>query len=173
MFARVTLVILATTMTIAGLPNIVTTFLTPPTATAQSNITPTTTNSTTTTAALPAASSSNKIIYLFTAEHDGINETKLGVPPDTFSPDILAVSSGDNVTLHFYNLDLTDRHTFTIGAPYNINKDLLPGKNATFTFKASDEGVFKFYCIYHQPTMAGQLIVLPPPPVEKTTATTK
>jgi Cupredoxin-like domain len=81
--------------------------------------------------------------------------------------------SRDNVTLRFYNLDLTDRHTFTIGALYNINKDLLPGKNATFTFKASDEGIFKFYCIYHQPTMAGQLIVLPPPPVEKTTATTK
>ena len=169
MFARVTLVILATTMTIAGLPNIVTTFLTPPTATAQSN----TTNNSTTSTALPAASSSNKIIYLFTAEHDGLNETKLEVPPDTFSPDVLAVSAGDNVTLHFYNLDLTDRHTFTIGAPYNINKDLLPGKNATFTFKASDEGIFKFYCIYHQPTMAGQLIVLPPPPVEKTTATTK
>ena len=80
MFARVTLVILATTMTMAGLPNIMTTSLLP-TATAQSNTT--TTNSTTTTA-LPSTSSSNKIFYLFTAEHDGVNETKLGVPPDTF-----------------------------------------------------------------------------------------
>jgi plastocyanin len=170
MFGRVTLVILATTMTIAGLPNIMTTSLFLPTATAQSNST--TTNSTTTTT-LPAASSSNKIFYLFTAEHDGVNETKLGVPPDTFSPDVLVVNEGNNVTIHFYNLDATDRHTFTIGAPYNLNKDLLPGQNATFTFKAGNEGVFRFYCTYHQPTMAGQLIVLPPPSVEKTSGTTK
>lgn len=166
MFARMRLIILATTMTIVCLPSIVTTS---PTAIAQSN---TTSNSNTTTA-LPAASSSNKIIYLFTAEHDGVNETKLGVPPDTFSPDIFVVNEGNNVTIHFYNLDATDRHTFTIGAPYNLNKDLLPGQNATFTFKAGNEGVFRFYCTYHQPTMAGQLIVLPPPSVEKTTTTTK
>jgi len=77
------------------------------------------------------------------------------------------------VTIHFYNLDTTDRHTFTIGAPYNINEDVLPGTNATFTFKAGDEGVFRFYCTYHQPTMSGELVVLPRPAVEKTSAVTK
>jgi plastocyanin len=175
MSARVTLVILATILTIVGLPSIITTTSLSPTATAQSNTAPSTTTNrtTTTTATLPAASSSNQIFYLFTAEHDGVNETKLGVPPDTFSPDVLAVNEGNNVTIHFYNLDATDRHTFTMGAPYNLNKDLLPGQNTTFTFKAGNEGVFKFYCTYHQPTMAGQLIVLPPPSVEKATATTK
>ena len=61
----------------------------------------------------------------------------------------------------------------TIGAPYNINEYLLPGKNATFTFKAGDEGVFRFYCTYHQPTMSGELVVLPRPAVEKTTPVTK
>ena len=76
------------------------------------------------------------------------------------------------MTVYFYNLDTTDRHTFTIGAPYNINEDLLPGTNATFTFKAGDEGVFRFYCTYHQPVMSGQLVVLPPPTVEKPTAAT-
>ena len=123
--------------------------------------------------ALPTASSSNKIFYLFSAEHEGVNETKLAIPPDTFSPDVLEVTEGDNVTVYFYNLDTTDRHTFTIGSPYNLNEDLLPGKNATFTFKAADEGVFRFYCTYHQPTMSGELVVLPRPAVEKTNAVTK
>lgn len=127
----------------------------------------TTTTSAATTTQLTPASSSNKIFYLFSAEHEGVNETKLGIPPDTYSPDLLEVTEGDNVTIHFYNLDTTDRHTFTMGAPYNINEDLLPGTNATFTFKAGDEGVFRFYCTYHQPIMSGQLIVLPPPSVEK------
>src|SRR5919204_3281531 len=70
-----------------------------------------------------AASSGNKTFYLFTAEHEGVNETKLGISPDAFSPDILAVSTGDNVTIYFYNTDPTERHTFTMGAPYNIDKD--------------------------------------------------
>ena len=127
----------------------------------------TTTTSAATTTQLTPASSSNKIFYLFSAEHEGVNETKLGIPPDTYSPDLLEVTEGDNVTIHFYNLDTTDRHTFTMGSPYNINEDLLPGTNATFAFKAADEGVFRFYCTYHQPIMSGQLIVLPPPSVEK------
>jgi hypothetical protein len=42
-------------------------------------------------------------------------------------------------------LPLTDRHTFTIGAPYNI----------------------------YQPTMTGQVIVLPLPAVEKPAAVVK
>jgi plastocyanin len=130
-------------------------------------------SSSTTMSPPPAASSSHKIFYLFSAEHEGVNETKLGVPPDTFSPDVLEVNEGDNVTIHFYNLDTTDRHTFTIGAPYNINEDLLPEKNATFTFKAGDQGIFRFYCTYHQPTMSGQLVVSPRPAVEKTTTVSK
>ena len=127
----------------------------------------TTTTPTATTTQLAPASSSNKIFYVFSAEHEGVNETKLGIPPDTYSPDLLEVTEGDNVTIHFYNLDTTDRHTFTMGAPYNINQDLLPGANATLTDKAADEGVFRFYCTYHQPIMSGQLVVLPPPSVEK------
>jgi len=111
----------------------------------------------------------NRTFYLFTAEHPGLNETRLGIPADTFSPDVLVATEGDNITIHFYNLDTTDRHTFTIDSPpyNNINKDLLPGQNTTVTFKAIQEGVFRFYCTYHQPTMAGQLIVLHPPTVEK------
>ncbi|HYA83495.1 MAG TPA: cupredoxin domain-containing protein [Candidatus Bathyarchaeia archaeon] len=103
-----------------------------------------------------------KSFYLFTDEIEGINETKLGMPADYYIPSIFVANKGDSITMHFYNLDADDRHTFTIGAPYNINEDVAPQHNATFTFKAGNEGVFRFYCTYHQPTMTGQLIVLPP-----------
>ena len=78
-------------------------------------------------------------------------------------------SSSSNT--HFYNLDTTDSHTFTIGAPYNIDKVVTPGQNATFTFKGADQGIYRFYCRFHQPTMTGQLVVLAPPIVEKPTTT--
>jgi plastocyanin len=107
------------------------------------------------------ASKSNKSFYLFTDEIEGINQTKLGMPADYYIPNIFVANKGDLVTMHFYNLDADERHSFTIGAPYNINEVVAPLHNATFTFKAENEGVYKFYCTYHQPTMTGQLIVLP------------
>src|SRR5919197_5719887 len=60
------------------------------------------TNATITTSSTIPPLTNNKTLYLFTAEHDGVNEAKLGIPPDTFSPDILEVNTGDNVTIHFY-----------------------------------------------------------------------
>jgi hypothetical protein len=57
------------------------------------------TNATITTSTIPPLIN-NKTLDLFTAEHDGVNQTKLGIPPDTFSPDVLEVNTGDNVTIH-------------------------------------------------------------------------
>jgi plastocyanin len=111
-----------------------------------------------------------KTFYVFSEEMEGVNETKLGIPGDVYTPSMLAANEGDTVTIHFYNLDPSDRHTFTMGAPYNINKDLRPLENMTITLKASDPGVYKFFCTHHPPTMSGQLIVLPPPTVEKATS---
>jgi plastocyanin len=111
-----------------------------------------------------------KTFYLFSEEIEGVNETKLGIPGDVYAPSMLAANEDDTVTIHFYNLDPSDRHTFTMGAPYNINKDLRPLENTTITLKASDLGVYKFFCTHHPPTMSGQLIVLPPPTVEKATS---
>ena len=170
--AIITLAIMMITM--VGLPAIIITSAYAQTTSGTNNSTsassPTITTPTTTTA---AASSSNKIIYLFTAEHQGVNQTKLGIPPDTFSPDIIEANAGDNISIHFYNTDATDSHTFTIGSPYNIDKVVAPGQNATFKLKAADEGIYRFYCRFHLPTMEGQLIVLPPPVVEKPTPVTK
>lgn len=108
--------------------------------------------------------STNKTFYLFTSEHEGVNEAQLLIPPDSFSPSEIAVNKGDTVNIVFYNLEKPpngDRHSFTIGAPYNIDRDLPPGQHSTITFKATEDGAFEFFCKYHQPTMRGELIVLP------------
>lgn len=116
-----------------------------------------------------AESGNKKTFYMISQELDGVNETKLGIPGDVFVPSTLAVNQGDTVTIHFYNVDASDIHTFTMGAPYNINKVVGPLENATITIKASDPGVYKFFCTVHPPTMSGQLIVLPPPVAGKAT----
>ena len=108
--------------------------------------------------------STNKTYYVFTSSYEGINETQLQIPPDSFSPSEIAVNKGDTVNIIFYNLEKPpngDRHSFTIGAPYNIDKDLGPGQHSVITFKATEAGVYQFYCKYHLPTMRGELIVLP------------
>jgi nitrous oxide reductase len=108
-------------------------------------------------------SSTNKNFYIFTTEVEGVNETKLGISGDIYSLQTMVVNKGDNVTVHFYNLekDKDERHSFTIGAPYNINRDLAGGENATITFVADHEGVFQYHCLHHPPQMIGQLVVLP------------
>lgn len=108
--------------------------------------------------------STNKTYYVFTSSYAGVNQTQLQIPPDAFSPSEIAVNKGDTINIIFYNLETPpngDRHSFTIGAPYNIDKDLGPGQHGLITFKATEDGVYQFYCKYHQPTMRGELIVLP------------
>lgn len=101
----------------------------------------------------------NKVIYLFNSHIPDANETKLGIPADLFAPSSITVNKGDTVTIHFYNTEENEPHTFTIGAPYNIDKNVLGGQNATIVFKANYQGIFQYYCKYHLPTMQGQLII--------------
>jgi plastocyanin len=59
--------------------------------------------------------------------------------------------------------EAVERHSFTIDAqPYSVNIDIAPGESGNATFTADQEGIFPYYCIYHLPTMTGQLVVLPP-----------
>jgi plastocyanin len=116
----------------------------------------------------PSSSSSSQPISrtfdIFTTEVPSFRETEgvkdAGLPSDQFSLQTILVNQGDKVTVNFYNLDNTDRHTFTIAAPYNVNMDIASGQNATASFVASYPGIFKYYCKYHQPSMAGELVVL-------------
>jgi plastocyanin len=108
-------------------------------------------------------STGNKTFYLVNQEIANFNETKLGFPADVYSRPMLVVNKGDNVTIHFFNIEdqTGDRHSFTLAAPYYVDKDLAPGQNATTTFRADREGVFVYYCKYHMPSMTGELVVLP------------
>jgi plastocyanin len=106
-------------------------------------------------------SSGNQSFILFNGELEDVNETKIGIPHDVYTLQQMIVKSGDNVTVDFYNTEEDERHTFTIGAPFDINSDLAGGENATINFSPQEPGIYEFYCIYHQPTMRGQLVVLP------------
>ena len=97
--------------------------------------------------------------FVVIVEKQNFSESTAGIPNYTFAPTSIVVNQGDKVTILFYNTD-TSKHTFTIGAPYNVNMDLSGGMNSSVTFTASTAGVFLYYCQYHFPTMEGQLIVL-------------
>ena len=99
--------------------------------------------------------------FLFNTELPAFNVTEF--PPDDFSLKILEVNQNDNVSIYFYNMEVPtgDRHSFTINAPYNVNLNLGQGKNGSISFVANEPGIFRYYCEYHEPTMSGQLVVLP------------
>jgi plastocyanin len=78
---------------------------------------------------------------------------------------VMAVFKGDKVVIHFFNIEEpgADNHSFTIYKPYNIDVVVHPRENKTITFVANTTGTFTYLCTFHQPTMMGQLIVLPHP----------
>jgi plastocyanin len=106
----------------------------------------------------------NRTFYLENLEIETINTTKFGIPSDVFSLTQIAARQGDTVTINFYNLQKpgTSKHSFIIhDGSYNIDRELDPQQNTTITFKATQAGVFQYFCKYHPPSMTGQLIVLP------------
>jgi nitrous oxide reductase len=115
-------------------------------------------------ATIPSLSTQGeKNFYLLTTEIEGVDEDKLKVAGDAFSVNTLVANKGDKVTVHFYNVDPVkeERHSFTIGDPYKVNIDVGFAESGNTTFTADNTGVFPFYCAYHLPVMAGQLVVLP------------
>jgi len=115
-------------------------------------------------ATIPSLSTpGEKEFYVFTSEIEGVDEEKLKVAGDAFAVNTLVANKGDKVTVHFYNVDPVkeERHSFTIGDPYKVNIDVAFAESGNTTFTADNTGVFPFYCAYHLPVMAGQLVVLP------------
>jgi plastocyanin len=125
----------------------------------------TTTTTATTQSIMPA--SSNKTFYIFSEEVEGVNETAARIAGDIYSLPVIEVNKGDSVTVHFYNTEepeTNERHAFKIDAqPYSVNIDIAAGESGNATFTADQEGIFPYYCIYHLPTMTGELVVLPQP----------
>ncbi len=69
--------------------------------------------------------------------------------PNRFSPNIIQVDPGDQVTIFIYNNDTTG-HTFDQN-DYNIHlgtraSPLQPGENQTATFTTDQQGDFWFFC---------------------------
>ncbi len=126
----------------------------------------TTAGTNTTTATVGPASSTNKTFYISDDEVDDDLDNADDI--EIFSLQTIVVNRGDTVTIHFFNLgedDIDDapeqRHSFTIGAPYNIDADLAGGESQVITFTADEEGIFQYYSKHDLPQMTGQLVVLP------------
>jgi nitrous-oxide reductase len=64
-----------------------------------------------------------------------------------YSPEIIEVKVGDEITWHVTNLERAqdETHGFSVYL-YNVNGSLEPGETNTFKFKADQSGVFPFYC---------------------------
>lgn len=97
---------------------------------------------------------------MFTGTID-FNESALSMPHDIFVPDVILAQKGDTVVIHFHNLeDTSEHHTFTMTAPYAVDKDVAPGQDTNITFVADSTGLFTYTCKYHQPTMTGHFLVV-------------
>jgi len=93
-------------------------------------------------------------------------EVKMIAVRSFFSPDVIRVNLGDEVTIHITNIEQTrdELHGFAID-DYNINIVADPGETKSVTFKADKSGVYAFYCTnfcsaLHQ-EMQGYLLVKP------------
>lgn len=107
----------------------------------------------------------NREFYITNMDNSKINETRDHLPADVFNPTYISVKKGDNVTIHFYNVEpfATDKHSFTITeGPYQTNVILSGGESKTWSFIANQTGIFTYWCSFHQPSMRGQLAVEPP-----------
>ena len=116
---------------------------------------------------LPAGSGSTKTttgsaqtreIWLLSTEWN-MDAVPSGLNHYGFTPTQITVNQGDTVLIHFYNTHSDTHHTFTLPA-YNLNVDVAPNQNKTFSFTAAQAGVFTFTCSFHATTMRGQLIVI-------------
>lgn len=64
-----------------------------------------------------------------------------------FSPEIIEVRVGDEVTWHVSNVERAQDQVHGFGVDnYNVHGSIEPGETATFHFIADKEGVFPYYC---------------------------
>jgi hypothetical protein len=76
-----------------------------------------------------------------------------------FDPSQIVVYEGDQVTLNFVGVN-AEVHNITVNGivePFQLHR----GELKTVTFTADRAGTIDFFCQIHQPTMRGQIIVLP------------
>jgi len=74
-------------------------------------------------------------------------------------PNEITVVQGDRVTFEILGVN-GESHPSTIEG-YDVSFDVKRGQLTTVTFVADKAGIFRFLCSVHQPSMTGQLVVLP------------
>lgn len=95
-----------------------------------------------------------------------------------FTPEIVEVNEGDEVTFHITNAERAEdeTHGFAVST-YVGNLSLEPGKTASVTFKADRPGVFSYYCTEFCSAlhleMEGYLMVKPKGAAEQASAAVK
>ncbi|MFV0562978.1 Sec-dependent nitrous-oxide reductase [Malaciobacter mytili] len=63
------------------------------------------------------------------------------------NPENITVKKGDEVTIYITNLERATDETHAFGVSgLNVHASVEPGKTASVTFKADQEGVFPYYC---------------------------
>ncbi len=85
----------------------------------------------------------------------------------SFAPAFFAVHRDEPTQIRFWNLQPDDKHDFMLVDPQSnvLMKVLLPPLQETsYIFTFHQEGLFNFLCTMHQPSMSGQILVLPPRP---------
>ncbi|MBI5649791.1 MAG: cupredoxin domain-containing protein [Chloroflexi bacterium] len=76
-----------------------------------------------------------------------------------WDPNQVIVNQGDEVTLEILGINGAEHPSVIEG--YNVTFNVKRGQVSKVTFKADKAGVFKINCGSHQPSMVGELIVLP------------
>src|SRR5580765_3144439 len=79
-----------------------------------------------------------------------------------FSPEVFSVRRDQPTQITFWNLQPDDEHDFMLTDPKNkvlMQTKLPPLSKTTYIMTFHDEGVFPFYCVVHQPSMSGQILV--------------
>jgi plastocyanin len=76
-----------------------------------------------------------------------------------FDPSQIVVHEGDNITLNILDVQ-GDHHAITVegqGEEFTLHR----GELKTMTFTANKPGTIHYSCSIHQPTMQGEILVLP------------
>ena len=79
----------------------------------------------------------------------------------TWAPNQIVVNEGDTVNLEIIGINGAQHESFIEG--YVDSFVVERGKLTSLSFTADEAGVFKIVCTIHQPSMTGELVVLPRP----------
>jgi len=82
-----------------------------------------------------------------------------------FVPQVFVVRRDEPTEVTFWNLQPDDEHDFMLTDPSNrvlVKTKLPPLSKTKFVMTFHDEGLFPFYCVMHQPSMSGQILVVAP-----------